>query len=61
MWYEHADDVIEGTHRASAALEVAPNVRYLSVRMRVVADWRSHGAWQRDMEVVLDLGRAISP
>ena len=56
MWYEHADDVIEGTHRASAALEVAPNVRYLVVRMRVVADWRSHGAWERDTEVVLDVG-----
>lgn len=56
MWYEHADDVIEGTHRTSAALEVSPKVRYLLIRMRVVADWRSHGAWERDVEVVLDLG-----
>jgi hypothetical protein len=57
MWHAVDAEVIEGTHRASAALEVAPNVRYLSIKLRVVADWRSHGAWARETELVLDVGR----
>ena len=57
MWHEHQGAVIEGTHRTSAALEVAPNVRFLRVQMRVIATWRSHGAWQRDMELVLEMPR----
>ena len=61
MWYMHEDYLIEGTHRASAALEVAPSVRYLKVTLRVIGDWRSHGAWQREMELVLDLGAGEEP
>ena len=57
MWHEHQGARIEGTHRTTAALEVAPNVRYLNVKMRVIGNWRSHGAWQRDMELILELSR----
>lgn len=57
MWHEHQGAMIEGTHRTSAALEVAPNVRFLRVQMRVIATWRSHGAWQRDMDLVLEMPR----
>ena len=57
MWHEHQGAMIEGTHRTSAALEVAPNVRFLMIQMRVIATWRSHGAWQRDMELILELPR----
>ena len=56
MWYEHDSAHIEGTHRTSAALEVAPSVRYLELHLRVVGDWRSHGAWQREVTIVLDMG-----
>jgi len=61
MWHAVDSEVIEGTHRASAALELGSNVRYLSVKLRVVAEWRSHGAWTRDTEVVLDVGRPAAP
>jgi hypothetical protein len=61
MWHQHQEARIEGTHRTSAALEVAPNVRYLSVKLRVIASWRSHGAWQRDMDLVLELPKPMPP
>jgi hypothetical protein len=61
MWHEHQGARIEGTHRTSAALEVAPNVRYLQVKMRVIGSWRSHGAWQRDMELILELAKPVGP
>lgn len=60
MWHEHQGAIIEGTHRTSAALEVAPNVHFLAVKMRVIATWRSHGAWQRDMEFILELPKAAA-
>jgi hypothetical protein len=56
MWYEHEKEVIEGTHRTTAALEVGPSVRYLDIRIRLIGDWRSHGLWQREVNIVLDLG-----
>lgn len=55
MWYAHEQDVIEGTHRASAVLEVAARVRYVRVQIRLVGEWQSHGSWQRDVGVVLNL------
>ena len=56
VWHETPDQLIEGTHRAAATLEVVPQVRYLEVRIQLTADWRSHGAWQRELEIVIDLG-----
>lgn len=56
VWYESPESVIEGTHHAAATLEVRPEVRYLLVQIHIIAEWRSHGAWQRDVEIVLDLG-----
>ena len=61
VWYESPDHVIEGTHHAGATLEVGPEVRYLLVKIRLIAEWRSQGDWQRDLEVVLDLGAGAAP
>lgn len=60
IWYDHPDQGVEGTHRTSAILEVASNVRYLRVQIVMLADWRGHGTWQRAFEVVLDLGAGTS-
>ncbi len=56
VWYEHPDHSIEGTHRATATFEAAPNVRYLRVQILLVADWERHGGWQRSFDIVLDMG-----
>lgn len=61
MWYEHGQTHIEGTHRATAMLEISSAVRFVAVRIRMIGDWKSHGAWQRDLEVVLDLGAGAAP
>ena len=56
VWHQSPDHVIEGTHRAMATLEVLPQVRYLEVRIQLLGDWRSNGAWQREHVIVIDLG-----
>lgn len=53
VWYGKEQVIIEGTHHASAAVELGPAARYIQVRVTLTAEWRNHGAWQRDVDVVL--------
>jgi hypothetical protein len=55
-WYEHDKDTIEGAHAMAAILEVGPSVRFVRVTIDVLTDWKSHGAWRRQFEQVIDLG-----
>jgi hypothetical protein len=56
-WYEHSDTTtLEGLHRAAVLLETDPRVRYLLVRIDLIADWGHHGAWRREFESLIDLG-----
>lgn len=55
-WYEHPDQTLEGLHRATVLLEVAPDVRYLKVRIDLTSDWMHHGSWRRQFESIIDLG-----
>jgi hypothetical protein len=58
LWHAHETDVIEGTHRGSAAIEVNAATRYVRVQMRLIGEWQSRGAWQRDMDIVLNVTAA---
>lgn len=60
LWYGRDQDVIDGMHHTSAALEVGPNTRYVRVQMRLTAQWRSHGTWTRDIDTILQLPAARS-
>lgn len=55
LWHAHETDVIEGTHRTSAVIEINSAVRYVRVQVHMVGEWRSRGAWQRDLEIVLSM------
>lgn len=56
IWYDHPEAGLEGTHRTGAILEVDSRTRYLLLKIDMLADWRSHGTWQRSFEIVLALG-----
>lgn len=54
VWYGKEPLIIEGTHHASAAVELGPAARYIQVRITLTGEWRSHHAsWQRDVDVIL--------
>lgn len=55
LWYGKEGLVIDGTHYTSGALEVGRETRYLRVHVQVTAEWKSHGSWERDNDVVLAL------
>jgi hypothetical protein len=42
-------------HHTSAAFESGPATRFVRVQMRLTAEWRSHGAWVRDVDMILQL------
>lgn len=56
VWYGKEQVIIEGTHHASAAVELGPAARYIQVRITLTAEWRNHGAWQRDVDILLSTG-----
>jgi hypothetical protein len=54
VWYGKEQIIIEGTHHASAAVELGPAARYIQVRITLTGEWRSHHAsWQREVDVIL--------
>ena len=55
MYHAHDNDVIEGSHRATAALEIGPAVRYIRVQIRLVGEWQSQGSWQRDVDLTFSV------
>lgn len=58
VWYGKDDVIIDGVHHASAALELGPTARYVQVHITLTSEWRSHGGWQRDVDVVLSTAGA---
>jgi hypothetical protein len=58
LWYGRDQQVIDGMHHTSVALEVGPATRFVRVHMRLTAQWRSHGTWTRDIDTVLELPAA---
>ncbi|MHB8837529.1 MAG: hypothetical protein ACYC7F_01095 [Gemmatimonadaceae bacterium] len=58
VWYGRDQVIVEGVHHASAALELGPAARFVRVHITLSSEWRSHGAWQRDVNVVRSTGGA---
>lgn len=55
VWYGRDRNVIEGTHHTSAAVEAGPGTRLVRVHIVLTGEWKSHGAWKREADVVLNL------
>lgn len=58
LWHAQETEVIEGTHRTSAVIEINGAVHYVRVQIHLIGEWQSRGAWQRDFDVVLRVSAA---
>lgn len=55
VYYGRDQIVIEGTHRTSAALELGPTTKYVLVDIALTGEWKKHGSWKRNVQVLMNI------